>query len=89
MVGRNPFPLFCPTRRRLSRATALGGAQAVELSELSGMNDRRSGDATEFGDGQGGGRVLPFCPNGCACRKPKSGGRGLLLLSAAVRRSSS
>ena len=39
--------------------------------------------------GQGKCRVLPFCPNGCACRKPKSGGRGLLLLSAAVRRSSS
>ena len=54
VVGRNPFPLYCPTRRRLSRATALGGAQAVELSELSDMNDRQSGDAAAFGDGQGG-----------------------------------
>lgn len=54
MVGRNPFPLLCPTRRRLSRAIALGGEQAVELSELSDMNDRQSGDVTEFGDGQGG-----------------------------------
>ena len=60
VVGRNPFPLYCPTRRRLSRATALGGAQAVELSELSDMNDRQSGDAAAFGDGQGGGG---FCPS--------------------------
>jgi len=29
--------------------------------------------------GQGKCRGLPFGPNGCACRKPKSGGRGLLL----------
>ena len=32
VVGRNPFPLFCPTRRRLSRATALGGATGVGLT---------------------------------------------------------
>lgn len=54
------------------------------------LRDRRSvGRCRSVRKRAGGGRVLPFCPNGCACRKPKSGGRGLLLLSAAVRRSSS
>lgn len=88
MVGRNPFPLFCPTRRRLSRAIALGGAR--EAGAEWQPSDRRSvGRCRSVRKRAGGGRVLPFCPNGCACRKPKSGGRGLLLLSAAVRRSSS
>jgi len=55
-----PLSAFLPNTTEVESGTALGGEQAVELSELSGMNDRRSGDATEFGNGQG---EAGFCPS--------------------------
>ena len=55
-----PLSAFLPNTTEVESGTALGGEQAVELSELSGMNDRRSDDATEFGNGQG---EAGFCPS--------------------------
>lgn len=74
-VSGNPFPLLCPTTAAVDQAIALGGARGV------GLSTRRSIGRwpVERRRGQGKCRVLPFGPDGCACRKPKSGGRGLLL----------
>lgn len=73
---RQPLSASLPNTTAVDQATALGGARKAVLSA------RRSVGRWPLGRTQArAGEVpgLPFGPNGCACRKPKSGGRGLLL----------
>ena len=73
---RQPLSASLPNTTAVDQANALGGARKAVLSA------RRSVGRWPLGRTQArAGEVpgLPFGPNGCACRKPKSGGRGLLL----------